>query len=124
VLRYVAQGLEIPLTQVTGVATFYSYFSLEPRGRHQIKLCLGTACHVRGAQRGLVHLESKLGIEPGGCTKDGEIGLEVVRCLGACGLAPVVVVNQETFRQVDEHRLDQILDGCRKGRSETAEPTP
>lgn len=109
VLRCVAAGLDLPLGRVYGVATFYSFFSLKPRGKCQIKLCLGTACHVRGAKKNLDALEAHLGIAPGECTPDGEYGLEVVRCLGACGLAPVMVVGDETHRQVKAAALESLI---------------
>lgn len=109
VLRCVASGLGLPLSQVYGVATFYAYFTLKPRGRHQVRLCLGTACHVRGAQRNLDVLQERLRLEPGECTPDGEFGLEVVRCLGACGLAPVMMVDADTHRQVRATGVGEIV---------------
>ena len=113
VQRRVARGLDLPLSQVYGVVTFYSFFTMRPRGRHQVRVCLGTACHVRGAQRNLRHVERRLGIAPGECTPDREFGLEQVRCLGACGLAPVMVVDDDTHKLVSEARLDGILDAYR-----------
>lgn len=107
--RRVAAGLDLPLSRVYGVVTFYSFFTMRPRGRHQIRLCLGTACHVRGAKRNVDHLASELGITPDSCTPDGEFGLEVVRCLGACGLAPVMVIDDETHKQVKQHQIEAIL---------------
>jgi NADH-quinone oxidoreductase E subunit len=112
--RYVAQGLAVPLSQVYGVVTFYSFFTMKPRGRHQVRVCLGTACHVRGAKRNVEHLQKALGVGVGECTQDRKFGLEVVRCLGACGLAPVMVVDQDTHKQVKEAKLDKILDGYRE----------
>ena len=111
--RYVAAGLAVPLSQVYGVVTFYSFFTMKPRGKHQIRICLGTACHVRGAKRNVEHLQKALGVALNECTQDREFGLEVVRCLGACGLAPVMVVDQDTHKQVKEAKLDKILDGYR-----------
>jgi NADH-quinone oxidoreductase subunit E/NADP-reducing hydrogenase subunit HndA len=109
VQRRVAGGLGIPLAQVYGVVTFYSFFTMKPRGKHQVRICLGTACHVRGAQRNLEHLETALKIKPGECTPDREFSLELVRCLGACGLAPVMVVDADTHKQVKEVKVDGIL---------------
>ncbi|GAB4346424.1 MAG: NADH-quinone oxidoreductase subunit NuoE [Candidatus Abyssubacteria bacterium] len=109
VQRRVAKGLGIPLSQVYGVVTFYSFFTMKPRGKHQIRVCLGTACHVRGSKRVLNEIEQKLGIEPGECTEDREFSLDVVRCVGACGLAPVMVVDDDTHKQVKVTKLDQIL---------------
>jgi len=107
--RRVARGLGLPLAQVYGVVTFYSFFTMTPRGRHQIRLCLGTACHVRGAQRNLETLRSVLHLEPGECTADREFSLEAVRCLGACGLAPVMVVDEQVHKQVKSARLAELL---------------
>ena len=109
VQRRVASGLNLPLSQVYGVATFYSLFTMKPRGKHQIRICLGTACHVRGAKRNIEHLIQALNVKPGECTEDREFSLEVVRCLGACGLAPVMLVDEDTHKQVKEAKLDQIL---------------
>ena len=91
-LREIAVMLGMPLIDVCGVATFYKSFSLTPKGRHQIKVCLGTACHVRGANRILKEVERKLGIKPGETSEDGEFSLETVMCLGCCAIGPVVVM--------------------------------
>ncbi|RJP66498.1 MAG: NADH-quinone oxidoreductase subunit NuoE [Candidatus Abyssobacteria bacterium SURF_17] len=109
VQRRVAFGLGLPLSQVYGVVTFYSFFTMTPRGKHQVRVCLGTACHVRGSKRILEELEHKLGIEPGECTEDRKYSLDIVRCVGACGLAPVMVVDEDTHRQVKVAKLDQIM---------------
>lgn len=114
VLRRVAKGLDLPLARVYGVTTFYSFFTMRPRGRHPVRVCLGTACHVRGAKRNLDHLRRALGIEPGECTPDRQFGLEVVRCLGACGLAPVMTIDEDIQKQVKEARLDALLDAYRE----------
>lgn len=105
----VAAGLNIPAANVFGVVTFYSFFTMVPRGKHNIRVCLGTACYVRGGQRLLETLTSVLGIEPGGCTADRQFSLETVRCLGACGLAPVIVVDEDTHGQVKPAKLQGIL---------------
>jgi NADH-quinone oxidoreductase E subunit len=115
VQRRVALGLDLPLSQVYGVTTFYSFFTMKPRGKHQIRVCLGTACHVRGAKRNLEHLEQALQLKPGECTEDRNFSLDIVRCLGACGLAPVMVVNEDTHKQVKEAKLDQILKQYQDG---------
>lgn len=109
VQRRVARGLNVPLSQVYGVVTFYSFFTMKPRGKHQIRVCLGTACHVRGAKRNIDQLKKSLGIEVGECTEDRKFGLELVRCLGACGLAPVMVMDDKTHKQVKQAQIEQIL---------------
>ena len=119
VQRRVASGLSLPLSHVYGVVTFYSFFTMTPRGKHQVRICLGTACHVRGSKRVLEEVEQKLGIEPGESTDDREFSLDIVRCVGACGLAPVIVVDEDTHRQVKVAKLDQIID---KYRSESLNP--
>jgi len=106
----VAKGLGLPLSQVYGVVTFYSFFTMKPRGKHQIRVCLGTACHVRGAQKVMEDIKERFQLEPGECTEDREFSLEVVRCLGACGLAPVMVVDEDTHKQVKAAKLNKILD--------------
>jgi NADH-quinone oxidoreductase E subunit len=113
--RRVASGLNLPLSQVYGVTTFYSFFTMKPRGKHQIRVCLGTACHVRGAKRNMEHLIQALSLKPGECTEDRQFSLDVVRCLGACGLAPVMVVDEDTHKQVKEAKLDQILKKYQDG---------
>jgi len=117
VQRRVASDLGIPLSQVYGVVTFYSFFTMTPRGKHQVRVCLGTACHVRGSKRVLNEIEQKLGIEPGECTEDREFSLDVVRCVGACGLAPVMVVDEDTHKQVKVAKLDQIMKKYHDGSS-------
>ncbi|MBU3916673.1 NAD(P)H-dependent oxidoreductase subunit E, partial [bacterium] len=108
--RRVAAGLKVPLSQVYGVITFYSFFTMVPRGKHQIRVCLGTACHVRGGQRIVEEIENKMGICPGECTKDRAFSLDIVRCLGACGVAPVMVVNEKVHKQVKAAKLSQTLN--------------
>jgi NADH-quinone oxidoreductase subunit E/NADP-reducing hydrogenase subunit HndA len=115
VQRRVASGLNLPLSQVYGVTTFYSFFTMKPRGKHQIRVCLGTACHVRGANRNIGRVMQALNVRPGECTEDREFSLDVVRCLGACGLAPVMVVDEDTHKQVKEAKLDQILKKYQDG---------
>jgi len=113
VQREVAKGLALPLSQVYGVVTFYSFFTMLPRGKHQIRVCLGTACHVGGGSRIEKHLEGDLGIAPGEMTHDRQFSLDIVRCVGACGLAPVVMVDEDTHKQVKVAKLDAILDQYR-----------
>ena len=105
----VAEGLNIPVANVYGVVTFYSLFTMVPRGRHNIRVCLGTACYVRGGQKLLERLQDLLGIKPGSCTEDRRFSLETVRCLGACGLAPVIVVDEDTHGQMKPAKLEGVL---------------
>jgi NADH:ubiquinone oxidoreductase subunit E len=105
----VALGLRLPFSEVYGVVTFYSYFTMAPRGRHTIRCCLGTACYVRGGKKNLDRLVETLGVEPGETTPDRRFSLETVRCLGACGLAPVIMVDEDTFRQVKPSQISTIL---------------
>ncbi len=109
VLVQVSKSLDVPLHRIYGIATFYRAFSLEPRGRHYIQVCLGTACHVRGGARILDYLESRLGIKIGKTTEDLAYTLESVNCLGACAIGPVVVVDGKYHGQVKVNRIDSIL---------------
>ena len=109
VQRRIAQGLNLPHSRVFGVVTFYSFFTMVPRGRHTIRVCLGTACYVRGGKKNLDRLVQDLGIEAGDTTPDRRFSLETIRCLGACGLAPVVVVDEDTHKQVKERKVREIL---------------
>jgi len=105
----VAEGLTIPFSEVYGVVTFYSFFTMVPRGRHTIRCCLGTACYVRGGTKILGSLTKTLKINPGDTTEDRRYSLETVRCLGACGLAPVMVVDEDTFRQMKPLKVSDII---------------
>ena len=107
-LRYVSEMLAIPLAKVFHVATFFTAFSLKPRGKHTIKVCLGTACHVRGSPKVLDAMSRKLGIAPGETTPDGEVSLETVNCLGACALGPTVMVDEE-YHPMTVGRIDALL---------------
>jgi len=109
VLRYVAEQLNMPLSAVYRIATFYNAFSLEPRGKHLITVCLGTACHVKGAERVTQALESELGIERGETTQDMMFSLESVRCIGCCGLAPVLKVGEEIHGHMAKNKVPELL---------------
>lgn len=111
----VAEGLGVSLSEVYGVATFYTQFSLSPKGRHRISLCLGTACYVKGADKILEALEEKLGIKCGECTPDGLFSLDSCRCVGACGLAPVMMIDEDVHGKLTVDQLDGILDSYREG---------
>jgi NADH:ubiquinone oxidoreductase subunit E len=108
--KRVAEGLTIPLSEVHGVVTFYSFFTMVPRGRHIIRCCLGTACYVRGGKKILSSLNQTLKINPGDTTEDKRYSLETVRCLGACGLAPVMVVDEDVFRQMKPSKISNIIE--------------
>ncbi len=105
----VSERLGVPLSQVYSVATFYNAFSLERRGRHEICVCVGTACHVRGAQRVLTRLEESMGIKPGETTSDWNYSLDTVYCLGACALGPIIVVDGEYSGQMHVKKVDELL---------------
>ena len=110
VQQMVADGLGISLSEVFGVATFYSRFSLNPKGKHKISVCLGTACYVKGADKVLAEVESKLGIKSGECTSDAKFSVDVTRCLGACGLAPVMTVNEDVYGKAEPKKVAEIID--------------
>ena len=109
-----AETLDMPLIDVYGVATFYKSFSLTPRGRHQVKVCLGTACHVRGADKIVEEIERKLGVRVGETSENGEFSLETVMCLGCCAIGPVVVVDGKYYGQVTPTKVDSILRTIRE----------
>ncbi len=110
-LEKVAELLNVPLSQVFSVATFFRAFSLEPRGKHEVSVCMGTACHVRGARRVLEEIERELDVPAGKTTKDKEVTLETVNCLGACALGPIVVVDGEYHGHMTSTKLKTILPG-------------
>jgi len=109
-----AETLAVPLIDVYGIATFYKSFSLTPRGRHQVKVCLGTACHVRGASRIGKEVKRKLAIKPGETSEDGEFSLETVMCLGCCAIGPVVVIDGKYYGQVTPTKVESILRTIRE----------
>jgi NADH:ubiquinone oxidoreductase subunit E len=108
-LFYVAEKLETPVSRLYEIGTFFNAFSLEPRGKHIVSVCLGTACHVQGAGKILERLEGDLKIKEGGTTEDMAFSLETVRCLGCCGLAPVVTIGEDLYGKVTQSRLSRIL---------------
>jgi len=109
VQRYIAKGLMMSPSVVFGVATFYSFFTLVPRGKHVIRVCLGTACYVKRSEEILDKIKDELDLEVGEITRDKKYSLEAVRCLGACGLAPVVVVGQDTYGDVLATKVMDII---------------
>ena len=113
ILMKVSQVKQIPIEHILRIATFYKAFSLKPRGKHIITVCTGTACHVKGAQRILDRLERELGVETGETTSDMQFTLEAVRCLGCCGLAPVVTVGDDLYGQVNPAKAAALIDKYR-----------
>jgi len=118
----VSERMGVPLSQVYSVATFYNAFSLRPKGRHVVTVCMGTACHVRGSKRVLEQVEETLDIRPGETTPDRQFSLETVNCLGACALGPIMVIEGEYFGQMTpdkvEPGLDQYSNGGDEGENE------
>ena len=108
-LQEVAQRLKVPLTQIFSVATFFKMFSLVPKGRHQVKVCLGTTCHLRGGGRLVESLSNRLGVEPGYTTKDMQFSLETVGCLGSCAQAPVMMIDDKYFGRSSVDKVPKIL---------------
>lgn len=113
-LKIVSEELDLPMTEIYGVATFYSIFSLQPKGKFVIKVCLGTACYVRGSQKLLERLSKDLNVEVNQTTEDNQFTLEATRCLGACGLAPVMVVNETVYGSLTMNDLPKILKRYKK----------
>ena len=111
VQQMVADGLNISLSEVYGVATFYTRFSLTPKGKHQISVCLGTACYVKGSDKVLEEVEKMLGIKSGECTPDGLFSIDSCRCVGACGLAPVMMIDEEVYGKLTPAEVHKILAG-------------
>ena len=108
--QFIAEKLDLPLSKVSGVATFYSFFATKPRGEYTIRVCLGTACYVRGGKKILERIREILGLEVGDTTADGKFTLEVMRCIGACGLAPAITINGKVYKQVNPEKLQTIIE--------------
>ncbi|MBQ6860802.1 MAG: NADH-quinone oxidoreductase subunit NuoE [Clostridia bacterium] len=109
VQKVISEELDIPMAEIYGVITFYSRFSLNPKGKYNISVCLGTACYVKGSQAVLDKVKEILGIDVGGVTEDGKFSIEQTRCVGACGLAPVMTVNDDVYGNVDPSKVKDIL---------------
>ena len=118
--KRIARGLNVSTAEVHSIVSFYSFFSMKPRGEHVVKVCLGTACYVKGIEAVVTKLKEELKIEMGGITDDKRFSMESVRCLGACGLAPVMVIDHDTHGAVDAKKVTQILDEYRPVSKETA----
>jgi NADH:ubiquinone oxidoreductase subunit E len=111
----IAAGLDVPVSEVYGVVSFYSYFTMVPRGKHTIRVCLGTACYVRGGRKVLDQLKNELDIEVSSTTEDRNFSLDVVRCIGACGLAPVFTVGDDIYRRVKPSKVGELIAKYRNG---------
>jgi NADH-quinone oxidoreductase subunit E len=119
-LEHVGERLHIPLNKIYRIATFYRAFSLTPRGRHEVCVCLGTACHVRGAQRIVDQINLELGIRPGETTKDRNFTLETVNCLGVCAAGPVLAIDGQYFGKMSPAKVEGTLKKFRSGKKEGA----
>ena len=117
-MQAVSKGLSVPLIEVYRIASFYKAFSLSPRGRHLITVCMGTACHVRGAPRMLDEVRGQLGIEPGETTEDGMFTFESVNCLGACALGPIIVLDGDYHGQMTPNKLRKLVQSVQEAEKE------
>ena len=109
VQKTISEKMNIPLSEIYGVATFYSRFSLEKKGEYQVSVCLGTACYVKGADKVLEKVKEILNLDVGKCSEDGKYSLDATRCVGACGLAPVMMVNEDVYGKVTPDMVDSII---------------
>lgn len=116
IVDYMALSLDKPSSEIYGVATFYSQFSFEPKGDHELCVCMGTACYVKGADKLLSSLSERLGVEVGKITTDGQFSLTESRCVGDCGIAPVLTVDGKNLGFVSVEDLDQIIEDAKEGR--------
>ncbi|HHU69363.1 MAG TPA: NAD(P)H-dependent oxidoreductase subunit E [Thermoanaerobacterales bacterium] len=110
VQKHIAEKVDLPLSEVYGVVSFYHHFNLEPKGKYQISVCLGTACYVRGASKVLERIKKELNIEVGETSEDTKYSLQATRCVGACGLAPVVIINDDVYGRMTEEKVPEILE--------------
>jgi len=114
VMDEVASSMSIPTAHIWGVATFYHYFNLKPKGKHVVSVCMGTACYVKGAEAVLNAIKEELKIGVGGTTEDNQFSLAEARCLGACGIAPVVMIDDKIYGELTPKRIKEILKGYKK----------
>lgn len=108
--KYLSKEVNVPMSDIYGIITFYSRFSLKPKGKYNIQVCMGTACYVKGSERILNTFKEKLGIKEGETTEDGMFSLEAIRCIGACGLAPAIVVNSEVYGKFTPDKVEEIIE--------------
>lgn len=113
VQKYISKELEIPVSDIYGVATFYSQFTLVPKGKYKVGVCMGTACYVKGSQAILDELAKEMDLEPGETSEDGLFTLEATRCLGACGLAPIIMINDDVYGRLKTEDIKEIVDKYR-----------
>lgn len=110
--KIIAEKLNIPMAEIYGIVTFYSRFTLEPVGKYKIGVCLGTACYVKGSEKVLDKVEEILKIKAGQTTSDGKFSIDTTRCVGACGLAPVITVNEDVYGKIAPDKINEILAKC------------
>ena len=108
-LKTISRDLGIPLSEVYGIVSFYHFFTMVPKGKHVIQVCMGTSCYVKGGQKILDTLKKEVGLVPGGITEDGKFSLETVRCLGCCGLSPVIAIGDQVYRRVKPGEIREVL---------------
>ena len=120
-LEQISQQLEIPLSQLYGLATFYRAFTFKPKGKHQVTCCMGTACHVRGGQRVVEQFQRILGVRVGDTTDDGQFSLETVNCVGACAVAPIAIVDGQYHGEMNSAKVPRLVDQCRAKESEASD---
>jgi len=111
---YISEKMGVPVSEVSGVVSFYSFFTAKKRGKHMIRVCQGTACYVRGRKQLVDAVKDELGIDVGDTTEDGLFSFELARCIGACGLAPAIMIDDDVFKQMTPHKLHVLLDEYRK----------
>ena len=115
VQKFIAKEMQMPFSKVSGVVSFYSFFSTQPKGKYTISVCLGTACYVRGGKKVLEKIKEITGIEVGETSEDKLFSLQVMRCIGACGLAPAILVNEKVYKQLNPTKVEQVLNLYKTG---------
>jgi NADH:ubiquinone oxidoreductase subunit E len=115
VQKFIAQEMDLPFSRVSGVVSFYSFFSTQPKGKYTISVCLGTACYVRGAKKVLERIKEVIGIDVGETSEDKIFTLQVMRCIGACGLAPAIMINETVYKQLNPSKVETILKSYMAG---------